>query len=398
MLRANGVEAGGGVGDLATLDALIEDIYCAALGISDPTAMLERAAHCLGYSAVGLVITRSMYSEPECRAGWNIDIARWTQAEREFAILANLGRGFGRPMQAGELAFREELMPADQLRDQPWFALGQDRPGIHDGLQMCLESSAERHVFLVFRQPIPWPEPAEDRALRRQLATRMAPHWVRANQIRFQTNMIEILRHAYAETASMLPYAMVVFDNTGRVLLSNSKAQRLITDDGLSLRPRSLHALDSTENLRLQEAIAAALDVSRNNHSLSGSRLMTVSRPSGKRPYQVIVKPLSPGLAHRERRPAAAAVIVDPDEEFAVTLESCQSIFGFTRAEAQVALGIMQGRSVEQIAAIQGNSITTVRNLLKRAFQKTGVKRQHELTRLLLNSPLLFDLDGTPPP
>ena len=386
------------MGDSGTLDSLIEDIYCAALDISDPPATFEHAARCLGYSAVAVVVTRSRYSEPECVSGWNVDIARWTRAEREFAILENLGRDLGRPMQAGEFAFRDELMPTERLREQPWFALGQDQPGIHDGLQFCVESSAERHVFLVFRQPIPWPEAPADRALRRRLAARTAPHWVRANQIRFQTNALEMLRHAYAETANMLPFAMVVFDNAGRVLLSNGKAQRLITGDGLSLHPRQLQALDATEHQRLQESITKALEASLQKRPLSGLRYTTVSRPSGKRPYQITVKPLSPGLGHYARRPAAAAVIIDPDEEFPVTLERCQGVFGFTRAEAQVAVGIMQGRSVEQIATAQGNSITTVRNLLKRAFQKAGVTRQNELTRLLINSPLLFDLDSMPPP
>lgn len=385
------------MGDSGTLDSLIEDIYCAALDISDPPATFEHAARCLGYSAVAVVVTRSRYSEPECVSGWNVDIARWTRAEREFAILENLGRNLGRPMQAGEFAFRDELMPTERLHEQPWFALGQDQPGIHDGLQFCVESSAERHVFLVFRQPIPWPEAPADRALRRRLAARTAPHWVRANQIRFQTNALEMLRHAYTETANMLPFAMVVFDNAGRVLLSNGKAQRLITGDGLSLHPRQLQALDATEHQRLQESITKALEASLQKRPLSGLRYTTVSRPSGKRPYQITVKPLSPGLGHYARRPAAAAVIIDPDEEFPVTLERCQGVFGFTRAEAQVAVGIMQGRSVEQIATAQGNSITTVRNLLKRAFQKAGVTRQNELTRLLINSPLLFDLDSTPP-
>ena len=337
MLRLDEDEARLGMGDSGTLDSLIEDIYCAALDISDPPATFEHAARCLGYSAVAVVVTRSRYSEPECVSGWNVDIARWTRAEREFAILENLGRDLGRPMQAGEFAFRDELMPTERLREQPWFALGQDQPGIHDGLQFCVESSAERHVFLVFRQPIPWPEAPEDRALRRRLAARTAPHWVRANQIRFQTNALEMLRHAYAETANMLPFAMVVFDNAGRVLLSNGKAQRLITGDGLSLHPRQLQALDATEHQRLQESITKALEASLQKRPLSGLRYTTVSRPSGKRPYQITVKPLSPGLGHYARRPAAAAVIIDPDEEFPVTLERCQGVFGFTRAEAQVA-------------------------------------------------------------
>ena len=47
-------------------------------------------------------------------------------------------------------------------------------------------------------------------------------------------------------------------------------------------------------------------------------------------------------------------------------------------------------RSLEQIAASQGNAIATSRNLLKRVYLKTGVNRQNELARVMLNSPLLL--------
>lgn len=239
----------------------------------------------------------------------------------------------------------------------------------------------------MFRNPVPWPEQPEDRAQRTRLATRLAPHWVRATHLYLQIDLVDVLRRAYAEAANMVPYAMVVFDNGGDVFLVNAKAQRLITGDGLILRRHGLHALEDTENQALQDAISAVIEANLHHRPHKHSKDVVVSRPSGRRAYQVIVKPLSPGRFGDGRRPAAAAVIVDPDEEFIVTLERCQEIFGFTRAEAQVALGIMQGRSLEQIAETHGNTVITARNLLKRAFNKAGVKRQNELTRLLLNSP-----------
>ena len=92
-------------------------------------------------------------------------------------------------------------------------------------------------------------------------------------------------------------------------------------------------------------------------------------------------------------------VIFDPDEEVTATLERCRDLFGFTRAEAQVALGIMQGRSMEEIASSQGNAVATARNRLKRVYLKTGVNRQNELARVMLNSPLLLPTpDNNSPP
>jgi len=72
---------------------------------------------------------------------------------------------------------------------------------------------------------------------------------------------------------------------------------------------------------------------------------LCISRPSRKRSYQVVVTPLAPATQRwGQRRPAAAVVIFDPDDEITASIERCRDIFGFTRAEAQVALGIMQGQ------------------------------------------------------
>lgn len=380
-------------GNPILLDPLLDGIYASALSAHDYTAVLEQLGRCLGYSAVGVITTRSKYSEPECSAGWNVDTGRWTQAEREFGVLAELSAGYGRPMEAGEFAFLDELVSIEQLHRKSWFGLLQDHPEMQNGLLICLENSVERLIFAALRGPTPWPESPADRERRRQLVARLAPHWARAAQIHLQINTVEMLRRAYAEAANIVPFAMVVFDNNAQVFLCNARAQRLLGKDGLMLEQHGLKAQNKTQSRLLQETISKAVKADSPDCWAGKSPDMLISRPSGKRPYQVTVKPLSPGYAHNGRRPAAAALIIDPDERLAVTLERCQALFGFTRAESLVAVGIMQGHSVQQIAATQGNSIATVRNLLKRAFQKAGVQRQHELTRLLLSSPLAIDFN-----
>lgn len=110
------------------------------------------------------------------------------------------------------------------------------------------------------------------------------------------------------------------------------------------------------------------------------------------------VVPLGIGHGRDNRRPAALVAIFDAEAELRVSVERCCELFGFTPAEAQVAIGIMNGKSIEQIAAAQGRSLATSRNLLKRAFAKTGVKRQSELTYLMLNSPLFYNAAGAAAP
>jgi DNA-binding CsgD family transcriptional regulator len=45
---------------------------------------------------------------------------------------------------------------------------------------------------------------------------------------------------------------------------------------------------------------------------------------------------------------------------------------------------LLQGKSVEEAAAVMGITVNTARTRLKRIYNKTGVRRQPELVRRLL--------------
>lgn len=58
-------------------------------------------------------------------------------------------------------------------------------------------------------------------------------------------------------------------------------------------------------------------------------------------------------------------------------------VFGLTPAEASVAIGIVGGRHLAEIAADRGVKIGTVRAYSKTVFSKTGMRGQAELAGLL---------------
>jgi DNA-binding CsgD family transcriptional regulator len=62
-------------------------------------------------------------------------------------------------------------------------------------------------------------------------------------------------------------------------------------------------------------------------------------------------------------------------------------LFGLTKGEAQVALGIASGKAADEIAHERAVSVGTVRTQLKALLQKTETDRQAELVRLLLTIP-----------
>jgi DNA-binding CsgD family transcriptional regulator len=58
--------------------------------------------------------------------------------------------------------------------------------------------------------------------------------------------------------------------------------------------------------------------------------------------------------------------------------------FGLTLREAEVALALAGGATAGDIARAAGLSVHTVRNQIKAALAKTGMRRQADLVRLLL--------------
>jgi len=72
----------------------------------------------------------------------------------------------------------------------------------------------------------------------------------------------------------------------------------------------------------------------------------------------------------------------------AATAESLRAAFGLTAAEARVAALIGAGASTAEAAATLGASATTVKTHLGRCFDKTGVRSQVGLARLVAAMPV----------
>jgi DNA-binding CsgD family transcriptional regulator len=63
-----------------------------------------------------------------------------------------------------------------------------------------------------------------------------------------------------------------------------------------------------------------------------------------------------------------------------------RQVFGFTPSESALAMELANGLSLEDAAISLGIRRNTARAHLRAIFSKTGVRRQTELVRLILNS------------
>ncbi|WP_407167541.1 helix-turn-helix transcriptional regulator [Bradyrhizobium sp. ORS 111] len=216
--------------------------------------------------------------------------------------------------------------------------------------------------------------PIEQEAVKQLDALR--PHLARAALLSARLGMERA--RAATESLAMLGLPAAVVRRGGRLMTANTLFDRLVPDvmqdrtDRLTLAPASA-------DLLFAQALAAL------DHGMISVevRSVPIAAQDDRPPMIVHVVPIH-GAAQDLFDRASAIVMVTPVVPSDVpTAEVLQGLFDLTPAEARVARGIAEGRTVETIATAFGISRETVRNQLKAVLAKTGQRRQVELAGLL---------------
>ena len=220
------------------------------------------------------------------------------------------------------------------------------------------------------------------------LAKLLMPHLQRAIQIHRRIIGIEARSEAAADALDCLPMGLIFVDGRGKVIFLNRSAKAILDQkDGLNLVREGLCAGRSDEAASLRRMIhEAALTTSGKGFHSGG--VIAISRPSLKRPFQVLVTPLaSNGFELGPERPAAAVFLSDPESKIEADPRVFHRLFALTEAESRLAAVLMDGKSIEEASEEIGVSRATVRTQLQRIFDKTQTRRQGELVRFLLSGP-----------
>lgn len=212
-------------------------------------------------------------------------------------------------------------------------------------------------------------------------------HIERALALGFQLGSPGTFQRCYTDLLDSNPAATVLLDAQQRVVYANPAAEDLCSQcDGLSLSQKGLTAARSRDTDRLRKLIAQAASI-RTNGRLPGGGVVPVPRPSGKRPYLVLVAPLSGRhQALSALRPVVSIVISDPDARSVISTERLQTAFNLTIAEARLAAALAVGDDLKLAADQLGIRYATARARLAEIFRKTETRRQGELVSLLLRS------------
>jgi DNA-binding CsgD family transcriptional regulator len=210
-------------------------------------------------------------------------------------------------------------------------------------------------------------------------------HLERALVIAFRLGTLGTMQQCTTELLDRNPAAVLLLDERQRVVYMNRSAAALqSTGDGIRISPRGLVLPGKRNNDDLQGLMTRAIATGTSKSSAGGT--MSAVRPSGKRPYGILVTPVSrryPALS--TLRPAVCVVITDPDQPRSLLPASrLRAVFGLTDGEARLAARLVAGDDLRMAAARLGITYGTARARLAEIFQKTDTHRQAQLISLLL--------------
>ncbi len=221
-----------------------------------------------------------------------------------------------------------------------------------------------------------------------RLLQQLFPHFKRALQTHHRLDQLTVEREALVETTDQLPRGLITFDRQGRLLWMNRAAETICDQaDGLTIQRGHVTAAVAAETERLHRLIHQANQLADRATVVRVDDAMLVSRPSGRRPYVVLVTPLQAGRRLvDDRHPAVALFVSDPERMPELPAARLSRLYGLTPAEAQLALQVAGGHDLREIAAMSTRTMNTIRTQLKQIFLKTGTTRQADLVRLLMNT------------
>jgi DNA-binding CsgD family transcriptional regulator len=220
----------------------------------------------------------------------------------------------------------------------------------------------------------------------RRLFEALAQHLVRAAAMQQRLHHLDFARQSALAGLDALKQGFMLVDAQARPILVNRAAQALLSDDGLRLDGGALSASTAGDGRALRALVAACGDQA---NPAPGGKL-AVRRGPGRLPLDVLVTPMPQETTESlmawpvAQRAVAMVLVSDPETEMRARIERLREQFDFTPAEATFALEIIKGDGRKAAADRLGITVGTARSHLSSIFDKTGVRHQAALVRLLL--------------
>jgi len=282
-----------------------------------------------------------------------------------------------RRMTAGSVFADHQMIPTEEYRRTEFYNDFASKFEFHRGMNLVFsaEGTVVGNIAVSRSDSVGLFTETEVEAM-----TALVPHMRQALSISQKMHRIQALDFVLDNLTS----AVVLISRQGRYLAANLAACEILDSrDGIALTGGRLKAGDYRQNQLLTAAVDSAIGWS----SQTGGRVR-IDRPSGKRPFMVLLSPVRyTPLLHADGV-AAVAFLSDLDLQAERSAALVGELYQLTRSETEIAVGLAQGNHIDDLVAQLGVSPNTVRSHLKNIFKKTGVASQSDLMRLMVAGPI----------
>jgi DNA-binding CsgD family transcriptional regulator/PAS domain-containing protein len=214
------------------------------------------------------------------------------------------------------------------------------------------------------------------------VARRLHPHLIRAFNLSAKFAELRGFASGLAEALDSSAHGVLLLDETGRIRHANTVAEQLLKEpDGLCVVGGRLGAARNDPARRLEALIAGAAGLT--GVARAGGS-MALATPSRTLPLSLTVAPLRAGQLTPASGPAVLVCVTDLEAGVSLPEQKLRELFGLTPAETRLALALFEGLAPADAATRFAVSPHTVHSQLARIFEKTGVKKQAELVRLMM--------------
>lgn len=248
------------------------------------------------------------------------------------------------------------------------------------------ESNGRRYTLWLFRDLSDISFDAEESSVCEIVAGEMQ----RGLELSARIGTSEVERTLYSTVMDRLAVGVVILGAGGSILCCSRKAEEALSErDGLQLQAGRLRATCAKEDRDLQAAIRAAIQAATGGQRTT--RGIALTRLSGHRNLGLVIQSMpAPNRNGAIAAPTVAIFLRDPEANCEVEGDLVRELFDLTPAEAAVARRLAAGLSLEDAASSLDISRNTARAHLRSIFSKSGITRQTELVRLMLNSAVVL--------
>lgn len=351
-------------------DEFLDAVYDPALRSGEWRPALCRLRDLLGSAEIAFTVVEHESSQPALWETTGMVLSsrhcenyqsHYMRLDPKLTILAEQGQGF---------VFNDVDHFDERFVAHDPFYQGYSLPlGTRHTLDLFADSSNGRNVYLAaMRSPAQGPYDAgSENTLKHASA-----HLVRALKARDQLVQAESVAKVASAALDRFEFGIAVVDREARLSLTNAFARGAFAAAVPLAVERSRVCARAGGNLfaeKLRNAIAGRPS----NFRLSGADGWILS---------IIPLPASSPLASSDD--AAVMLLFRPPPRACLPVaDDVIALYGLTRAEAEIAIGVAAGKTLKTLALARGVKLSTVRWQMLAVLRKLGVSRQADVVRVL---------------